>query len=322
MRRLAVSMLLAMALSQPSPGAEATTVHAPGPYGRLEGTLLSPARTGAPVALIVPGSGPTDRDGNNPYGVKSATYRLLAEALAERGIASVRIDRRGMFASHAAVPDADDVRIADYATDVHVWAGVIRERTGNGCVWVAGHSEGGLVGLVAARKPDGLCGLVLLAAPGRRLGDVLRKQLRDNPANEPLLPQAMAAIDSLEVGKKVDTTGMHPALLPLFRPSVQAFMIDILSYDPPKLSAEVHLPMLIVQGKRDTQVLVEDAERLAKANPSAKLVLLDDANHVLKDVPANDQAANLRSYADPALPLAMGLVDAIASFVAAQSPAR
>lgn len=318
MRRLALAALLMLAASQPGTAAVSSTVSAPGPHGHLEGTLLAPAQQkGGPALLIVPGSGPTDRDGNNPYGVKAATYRLLAEGLAERGIATVRIDKRGMFASHAAVPGADAVTIADYASDIHVWARVIRERTGNGCIWVAGHSEGGLVGLVAAQEPDGLCGLILLATPGRRLGDVLRQQLRDNPANEPLLPQAMVAIESLEAGRKVDVANMHPALLPLFRPSVQDFLINVLALDPAKLIAKVELPLLVVQGRRDVQILVEDAQRLAKANPSVNLVLLEKANHVMKDVAATDRDANLRSYTDPDLPLADGLIEAISDFIEA-----
>lgn len=322
MRRLALSALLTAAISQSSLAADPTILHAPGPSGRLEGTLLTPEEKGAPVVLIVPGSGPTDRDGNNPLGVKASTYRLLAEGLLTRSMASVRIDKRGMFGSREAVVDPEAVTIADYATDVHAWARVIRERTGNACIWVLGHSEGGLVSLAAAQNPTGLCGLVLLAAPGRPLGVVLREQLRANPANAPILPQALAAIDSLEAGRKVDVTGMHLALLALFRPSVQGFLIDVFAHDPAKLIAQVHLPVLVVQGGRDSQVGIEDAERFAKANPSAKLVRLETANHVLKDVPADDPAANLRAYADPDLPLSIGLIDAIASFIAAQSRTR
>ena len=82
--------------------AAAIPMTAPGPQGPLEGTLLD-AGKGAPVVLIVPGSGPTDRDGNNPIGVTSAPYRLLAEALGAKGVSTVRIDKRGLGGSKAAV---------------------------------------------------------------------------------------------------------------------------------------------------------------------------------------------------------------------------
>ena len=241
-------------------------VEAPGPAGPLRGTLLAPANARTAV-LIIPGSGPTDRDGNSPAGLRASTYRLLAEGLARRGIASLRIDKRGLFASRAAIADGNAVTIADYATDVHAWANVLRARTGLRCAWLLGHSEGGLVALVAANPSAGLCGLVLVATPGRPLGEVLRDQLRANPANAPLQAQAFAAIDALEAGKHYDTTGMHPALLPLFRPSVQGFLISAFSQDPAKLAALVPMPMLILQGARDLQIHEADARLLAKSGP-------------------------------------------------------
>jgi pimeloyl-ACP methyl ester carboxylesterase len=121
---------------------------APGPNAPLHGTLLN-AGKGTPVVLIIPGSGPTDRDGNNPYGVRAKTYRLMAEALAVKGISSVRIDKRGMFASKPAIADGNAVRIADYADDVRSWVKAAQTATGARCVWLLGHSEGGLVVLAA-----------------------------------------------------------------------------------------------------------------------------------------------------------------------------
>lgn len=301
--------------TQPAPVESA--VEARGPGGPLKGTMLAPAGRPRATILIVPGSGPTDRDGNNPMGLRAAPYRLLAEALAARGIATVRIDKRGMFASAAAIPDANNVTIADYAGDVHLWVKAIRARTGARCLWVLGHSEGGLVALAAAQDPADLCGLVLVAAPGRKLGDVIREQLRANPANAPILDQAFAALDSLEAGRRVDTAAMNPALMPLFAPRVQGFAISLLSYDPAVLARALRGPVLIVQGERDLQVSVADARRLAAADTRANLVLLPDANHVLKAVASDDRAANFATYADPSLPLAPGLVDAIAGFVAA-----
>jgi hypothetical protein len=88
-----------------------TEVSAAGPNGPLKGTLTRAAAASAPVVLIIPGSGPTDRDGNSPLGVRAATYRLLSEQLASRGVSTVRIDKRGMFASSAAVADANAVTI-------------------------------------------------------------------------------------------------------------------------------------------------------------------------------------------------------------------
>lgn len=121
--------------------AAAAPMTTPGPHGDLAGSFVD-AGKGAPVVLIIPGSGPTDRDGNNRLGVTAAPYRLLADALAAQGVSTLRADKRGMFGSKAAIPDANVVTIADYAADAHNWAQALRKRTGAPCVWLLGHSEG------------------------------------------------------------------------------------------------------------------------------------------------------------------------------------
>jgi uncharacterized protein len=316
--RIALTLIMAALAAPPSDPIQ-TALQVAGPLGPLQGTMLAPASSEAPMMLIIPGSGPTDRDGNNPLGVRASTYRLLAEGLAARGIGTLRIDKRGMFGSGAAVKDANAVTIDDYVADVATWTAKIREERGTACVWLLGHSEGGLVALAAAQKSLDLCGLVLVSAAGQPLGEVLRQQLRANPANAPVLDQAMVAIDALSAGKRVDIGGMNPALVPLFAPQLQGFLVNAFSYDPGKLIAAVDKPVLIIQGERDLQVGVADAERLKAAAPKAELVLLPNVNHVLKAVASNDRRTNAMTYGNPSLPLAPGVVEAIAAFVTAAS---
>jgi uncharacterized protein len=294
--------------------AAAAPISAPGPQGPLAGTYLDAGKH-APVVLIIPGSGPTDRDGNNPMGLSAAPYRMLAEALAGKGVSSVRIDKRGMFGSKSAIADPNKVTIEDYAADAHTWVAAIRKQAGVKCVWLLGHSEGALVALAAAQDPQGMCGVILVSGAGRRLSDVIREQLRSNPANAPVLDSAMAALDALDRGQHVDVTNMNPALLPLYRPEVQDYLIDMFRQDPAKLAASVKLPLMIVQGERDIQVSTADAKTLAAANPKAKLVLVPAMNHVLKDVASDDRATNLATYSDPSLPVDSSMVNAIAAFV-------
>ncbi len=322
--------LLAAALavgSTQSPTAPATPagvqaeVEAPGPSGPLRGTLLAPVGARAVVVMIA-GSGPTDRDGNSPAGVRGSPYRLLAEGLAARGIATIRTDKRGLLGSFGAVADANRADMTHYAADVRQWIRVARERTGAPCAWVLGHSEGGLVALLAGQQPEDVCGLILVSATGRPIGTVIREQLRANPANAPLLDEAMAALDSLEAGRRHDTTGMNPALMPLFAPPVQDYFIGLMAYDPAALMRTVRLPVLIVHGQRDIQVSELDARLLAAANPAARLVLVADANHALKSIAvgaARDHAAQFANYGDATLPLAPGVVDPIADFVSAHA---
>ncbi len=300
-------------LATPGPVAAETLLHAPGPQGRLEGAFTA-GRPEGPVLLLVPGSGPTDRDGNGGPGLRPDTYRLLAEGLASRGIGTLRIDKRGLHGSRAAVPDAEAVTMADYAADVGNWVATLRRETAARCIWLAGHSEGGLVVLLAAQTVPDLCGLVLLATPGRPLGVVLREQLRAALPEGPVLAEAMAIIARLEAGQGLPET-ISPALRPLFRPGIAGFLASLFALDPARLAAEARQPILVLQGERDLQVGRADAEALAGANPSARLVLLPEANHVLKAV--GDRADNLAAYADPDRPLAPGVLDAIAEFVAA-----
>lgn len=295
--------------------ATAQEITAPGPRGDLHGTLVAPA-AGRPLVLILPGSGPTDRDGNSPFGVRAAPYRLLAEALAARGIGSARIDKRGLGGSAGAVADANAVTIADYAADTRRWIATLRQRTGRACVWLAGHSEGGLIALVAAQEPDGICGVILIAAPGRQTSAILRDQLRANPANAPLLDQALGAIDRLEAGARVDSSGFHPALQALFAPQVQGFLIDMMRHDPAALAGQLSVPLLIVQGEADLQIGIGDARALHDAQPRAAIALLPGVNHVLKTAPADNPTTNLATYGDATLPIAPGVVDAVAEFIA------
>lgn len=317
------SLILAAALTALAPAALAaapveTFVEIPGGPGPLKGTMLAPGEGArGPVVLILAGSGPTDRDGNNPLGVRGPTYRLIAEGLAARGITTLRVDKRGLFASGLAAADPNAVTVIDLAADAHGWAEKLKADTGAPCVWLLGHSEGSLVALIAAQDPKDICGLILVAAPGRRLSDVLREQLKANPANAPLLPQALPAIDALEAGKTVDTTGMPAPLLRLFHPAIQGFLMVMFRQDPAKLATAYKGPILILQGDADLQVSVVDANALKAAQPAAKLVILPGVNHVMR-AGSRDPAETRANYADPSLPLAPGVVDTIAAFVKAQ----
>jgi len=306
---LAIAALLATAAS---PAGVEVTIS--GPQGALAGTLLDPAKD-APAILMIPGSGPTDRDGNNPLGVKGGVYRQLAEGLAAKGVATLRIDKRGLFGSKAAVADPNDVTIAAYAADAHAWVDMLRAKTGRSCVWLLGHSEGSLVALKAAQDAKGICGVILVSGAGRPYGEVIRAQLRANPANAPLLASGEAAIDQLEAGKRVDGATLRAPLQALFRDNVQGFLIEAFSYDPARLIGAVKLPVLIVQGDKDLQVAMADAELLKRGQPAATLKVLPGVNHVLKPVPGDDRAANVATYGNADLPIAPVVTDTIAAFV-------
>ena len=307
-----MSLLIAAALAAAPPVER--QLAAPGPLGPLAGTLLDAGKR-SPVVVIIPGSGPTDRDGNSPLGVSASTYRLLAAGFAQRGVTTVRIDKRGMFGSKAAIANPNAVTIADYAADAHAWAKAARAATGARCVWLLGHSEGGLVALAAGQDRRDLCGIISVAAAGRKLGTIIREQLVANPANAPVLSSAYAALARLEARQRFSNADIHPALQPLFGEAIQPYMIDLLSYDPPRLAASLKLPLLVIQGDRDLQVTPVDARALVGVQPKAQLVILPGVNHLLKNVAATDRASNVATYSNPSLPIAPGVVDAVAIFV-------
>lgn len=302
------SLILASALLADPISTEVVLTRAP---AALHATLLTPEGPTRAAALIIAGSGPTDRDGNSPLGVSSSSYRLLAEGLAEQGIASLRADKRGIGASAYTGMAEADLLFTDYSNDAGAWAAETARLTGQPCAWLIGHSEGALVALAAvANGDDAVCGLVLLAGAGRPIGAVLREQLANAP--EPLRSQAMAILAELEAGRPV--TDVPPQLAALFRPSVQPYMISWLPLDPAAMVAAWDGPVMIGQGTTDIQVGLTDANALAAARPDARLTIWEGVNHLLKIAPA-DRAANIATYSDPTLPLAPGVVDDVAGFI-------
>ena len=287
--------------------------------GTIFGTLTLPAASGAvPVVLIVAGSGPTDRDGNNPIlPGKNDAYKLLADALAARGIAAVRYDKRAIAASAPAAPAGGEsgLRFGNYVDDAAAWAALLHADRRFSRVVIAGHSEGSLVGMLAAQHAPAAA-YVSLEGAGSPAPVILRAQL------EPKLPpalyaQADAIIASLQQGKTVDVASTSP-LAGLFHNSVQPYLISWFKYDPAVEIGKLSVQATIVQGTADVQVSLADAQALQKGDPRAKLVVVQGMNHVLKHAPdTSSQAAILAGYENPNLPVAPEVVDAVAGATAA-----
>lgn len=251
------------------------------PTGTLVGTLALPAKMPAPVVLIVAGSGPVDRNGNAGAMLQTNAYALLAAALAQRGVASVRYDKRGVGGSSKALTSENDVRIETYANDVAAWLRLLSADKRFSRTIVAGHSEGSLLGILALQqaKADAF---VSMEGAGRPAGVVLDEQLKRNLPPD-LDKKAETVVAQLEQGKTV--ADPPPELAGLFRPSVQPFVISYMKYDPAKEIAKLSLPVTIVQGTADVQVTMDDANALKGGDPNAKLVVVAGMNHLLKRPP-------------------------------------
>jgi uncharacterized protein len=292
-------------------GAQETNYDLATAKGTLYGTLLMPAGA-TRVVLIVAGSGPTDRDGNNPLGVYAASYRRLAVALAERGIASVRYDKRDIAASRDSGPAPIDLRFDMYVDDAAAWVGKLRADGRFQAIALAGHSEGSLIGMMAVQRQP-VEAYVSVSGPGFPADQLMRRQLGPQLADKPDLAAANTRIlDGLVRGQT--TTDVPAALMSLYNPPAQAYIASWFRYDPRMEIAKVRAAVTIVQGANDVQVSVADAQALAAARPDAKLVIVPRMTHVLSDDDATTvalQAAGV--YRDPNRPIDPTLVQTVTS---------
>ena len=276
----------------------------------LEGSLLQPEGNDLPAVLIIAGSGPTDRNGNNSI-MTNNSLKMLAEGLYENGIATLRYDKRGIGASALSAEQMLDVRFDDMVNDAKSWVGFLQTVEGLSDIHVLGHSQGSLVGILTAQT-ENVHSIISVAGPGVNGGEIIREQLKVQP---PILQeQADIILDSLEQGH--DVNKVHPMLQALFRPSVQAFVRSWIKYDPQEEIAKLQQPVLIVNGTEDIQVGVDQAEKLHAAHSSAQKAIIEKMNHVLKDV-EGDRNANLSTYYKADLPLSESLIPAIVNFIKA-----
>lgn len=303
-------LLLSLMAHAANAGEQEVTLAVQG--GVLHGTLSLPAVEGrVPVVLLHAGSGATDRNGNSAaLPGRNDSLRMLADALARAGIATLRYDKRGVGASALSGMREADLRLDHYIDDATAWLRQLRDDPRFTRIVMAGHSEGAQIAAVACEKaPADAC--ILIAGAGSGLDDILRRQLKPRLPAE-LYAQNERILLALKQGEQV--TDVPPALLAFYRPSAQPYLISSLKVDPRAAVAALRMPVLMVQGTTDLQVSVADAQALSGAAPKAKLVIVPGMNHVLK-LAGGDLAQQLPSYGDPALPLAPALVDAVTAFV-------
>lgn len=280
-------------------------------YGTQEVQPAGRDGDSVPVVLIISGSGPTDRDGNSSLlSGKNNSLKYFGEELARNGIASLRYDKRGIGKSAASMIQEKDLRLETYIEDAEAWVDFLRSEKKYSGIFIAGHSEGSLIGMIAARHAD-VDGFISLAGAGRPAQDLIIHQLKHKLSPD-LVTEAGRIIDALKSGKAVKSP--PPALKALFRESVQPYLMSWFRYDPAKEINTLQCPVLIVQGTTDLQVSVDDAEMLQEGNRKARLCIIEGMNHVLKEV-SGDLQQQLVSYGDPSLPVSGELIREISGFV-------
>ncbi len=279
--------------------------------GDIYGTITVPNNTKtSPIVLIIAGSGPTDRDGNSPLGIRSNTYKMLSESFAENDISALRFDKRGIGKSKSAMTSENELRFETYINDVIAWIELLQLDKRFSSIIILGHSEGSLIGMIAAEQTN-VAGFISVSGSGKSADKVLQEQLSTKLPQD-LLVESNNILDSLKNGKTV--TNVSASLAALYRPSIQPYMISWIKYDPAKEICKMKIPVLIIQGTTDLQVTVNDAKLLSAANSNASLLIIENMNHVLKESDSDIQK-NAATYSDPDLPLKAGLTDEIIKFI-------
>lgn len=279
--------------------------------GDLEGSLLLPVQKNpVPVVLIISGSGPTDRNGNNSE-MENNSLKLLAQEFQKNGIASFRFDKRGIGQSATMHSDESEMRPETYIDDVKSWINLLAKDKRFSKIIVAGHSEGSLFGMVASQGNAQVQDYISIAGAGKPIDEILKEQFSKTPDNIKTIIYGM--LDKL---KKGDTlTNVPPIFYAIFRPSIQPYMIAWMKYNPQTELKKLKVPILITNGTTDIQVKEEDARLLAKAQPKARLEIIKNMNHVLKDCDTTDKEIQIKTYNDPELPLNKEFAKIIVDFV-------
>jgi pimeloyl-ACP methyl ester carboxylesterase len=279
--------------------------------GSLEGTLLIPAQQKKmAVVLLVSGSGPTDRNGNNE-GMQNNSLKLIAEELALNNIASFRFDKRGIGQSSDVDKDESKMHPETFVQDIKGWIDVLHADKRFDKIILAGHSEGALLGMLASIDNPKIKGYVSIAGAGRPIDAILKEQFSG------VSPDVKKIIyDMIDQLKRGDTIARVPVILySVFRPSIQPYMTAWMKYDPAIEIKKLLVPILITTGTRDIQVKVIDAELLAKAQPKAKLKIIKNMNHVLKDCDTLNKEMQMPIYGDPNLPLNKEFSETLLNFM-------
>jgi dipeptidyl aminopeptidase/acylaminoacyl peptidase len=319
---LAVALIAGLSISpaEATEPMETQVVYKGANGASIAATLTRPSRQSAdtrfPAMLLIQGSGPTDRDGNQPPRYSSNVSKQIAAALAQQGVASLRFDKRGMYANLADWPkDLDsatqfarwDYQVGDAATGyrfLEQQPDIDPARIG-----IFGHSEGGVMALELAAGDDvslrvSPAAIVLAATPGRKLADVLADQLdkimiRQGAPED--VRRSMLAKNSEIIAHVVEHAQIPPDVPPglaaLYSPYLRLFLQSIFRLDPSAIARRVEAPVLLMNGDRDPQVLADkDVTPLAAAlrqrsQPTAVHVF-EGLSHTFKPTPSMETNSN------------------------------
>lgn len=276
----------------------------------IDGTLLVPeTQEAVPLAIIIQGSGPTDRNGNQPM-MNNNSLKFLAEELSSQGIAVFRFDKRILKLMHDPGFLEQNISFDDLVTDVTAVINYFKNDERFSKTVLIGHSKGSLIGILAAQN-NRADALISIAGAGQAIDRVIVDQIgRQAPQ---LKENAKNAFDEMRVNGFTDNYDVN--LTAIFRHSVQPFMLSWMKYNPKEEIGKLDIPVLIINGSADLQVDENEAGILKEGSEKAQLLIIENMNHVLKEVDKNDYLDNGKSYNDPNRPVMPQLIDVITGFI-------
>lgn len=309
MRKIFISLFLIVSASSFSQVTAAFTKENITVNSLLNGSLYTPNQQNKKLNLVIliAGSGPTDRDGNQ-MGLVNNSLKLLAEALANNGIAVYSYDKR-IFAQMASGKlDESSLSFDNFIDDAKAVIQYFKNQKKYNSITVAGHSEGALIGMVATN--GNADGYISIAGAGRPIDEVLLEQIEKQA---PFLKEEVQK--NLETLKNGTTFELKNQMLAsLFRASVQPYMISWIKYNPQTEIKKLQIPTLLINGDKDIQVSVQDAQLLQQAKLNAQLHIIQNMNHVFKEIKGDD-AENKAAYTNPDLPISIELSSIITTFI-------
>lgn len=274
----------------------------------IKGSLWLPENIQEPqLVILLTGSGPNDRDGNSSM-AKNDSHKQLAQALKDQGIATYRYDKR--VVTQMKKKDVDpDMSFEDFVTDARSVVAHFENDNRFSKIFIAGHSQGSLVGMLAVN--ENIDGFISLAGAGEPIDNVIVSQIA---AQSPGLDTiARATFDKMRSQEEI-VEDVNIYLRQLQGPQIQPFMKSWMAYDPAVEIAKLKTPILIINGDRDFQVSVEQANLLHAAAPSSQIEIIEGLNHVLKKVGQDDIEA-AKSYTDVNFPIHPVLIEKMVAFI-------
>lgn len=272
------------------------------------GTLLTPETPKSTIAIVIPGSGPTDRNGNQQM-MRNNSLKLLAESLAQEGIASFRYDKRVLTLLKKNALQEEKLDFNMFIDDAVAVIEYFKMQGRFKNIYVIGHDQGALIGMVASQQSE-VQGFISLSGSGQSIDQTIINQISLQMPD--LKEKAVNAFTTLKSEGKVKN--YSPALASIFRPAVQPFMASWMQYDPKMEIGKLTIPTLIINGTKDIQVSNEEARLLKEGNNNATLVNVEGMNHVLRVIEGDD-LENTKSYNLTGLPISTELITTITGFI-------